>query len=79
MRGITYGTTFWETNPDIINSVLKKLTSIGWSELSASTIRWTSTRYGQNSQYVYYGDQGFIGYASFCFEPAASPITIYEF
>ena len=46
MRDVTYGTSFWETEPDIVNRVIAKLTSIsnsGWSMLSANTYLLTSS------------------------------------
>ena len=82
MRDITYDTSFWETNPDIINRVLAKLTSIsnsGWSMLSASTSRWTSSIHSQGSAYIYYGNQGllFNSYPDGHFQ--VTSITLYEF
>ena len=82
MRDITYNTSFWETNPDIINRVIAKLTSIsnsGWSMLSASTYRWASSRYGQNSAYLYSGPYGFLYNGSFYYGNTVAPITLYEF
>ena len=79
MTDITYNTSFWETKPDIINSVLKKLTSSGWSELSTSTFRWTSSKYGPNIPYYYSGNVGLLGSHSFYIVYTVSPITIYEF
>ena len=82
MRDITYDTSFWETNPDIINRVIAKLTSIsnsGWSMLSASTYRWASSRYGQNSAYLYSGPYGFLYNGSFYYGNTVAPITLYEF
>ena len=82
MRDITYNTSFWETNPDIINRVIAKLTSIsnsGWSMLSASTARWTSSRYGQNSAYLYSGPYGFLYNGSFYYGNTVAPITLDEF
>ena len=82
MRDITYNTSFWETNPDIINRVIAKLTSIsnsGWSMLSASTARWTSSRYGQNSAYLYSGPYGFLYNGNFFNGNTVAPITLYEF
>ena len=65
MRDVTYGTTFWKANPDIINRVLSKMTSIsksGWSMLSASEHRWTSSRFNQTSAYIYSGgSRGLLG------------------
>ena len=85
MPDITYGTTFWTTNPDIINLVLAKLTSIsnsGWSMLSASTSRWTSSRYDQKHAYHYNGlngSHGYFNYGYFYYVLTVAPITIYEF
>ena len=44
MRDVTYGTSFWDTKPDIVNRVLSKLNSFdsSWTMLDASTSRWTS-------------------------------------
>ena len=82
MRDITYGTSFWAANPDIINRVLAKLTSIsnsGWSMLSASTLRWTSSRSDQNSAYYYNGYYGYLNSLTFCTDTIVAPITLYEF
>lgn len=82
MRDITYGTSFWAANPDIINRVLAKLTSIdksGWSMLSASTSRWTSSRYDQYGAYGCSGSHGSLGGGYFYHGTAVAPITLYEF
>ena len=82
MRDITYGTSFWAANPDIINRVLAKLTSIsnsGWSMLSASTTRWTSSRYAQYNAYDYHGLNGYLSYSYFYLGLTVAPITLYEF
>ncbi|MDY3759687.1 MAG: hypothetical protein SOZ72_09975, partial [Treponema sp.] len=87
MRDVTYDTSFWATNPDIVNRVLEKLTSIddsGWSMLSASTSRWTSSRYDQHSVYYYLGSSGNNSSGNlycynFCYDLPVAPITIYEF
>ena len=82
MRDITYNTSFWTANPDIINRVLAKLTSIsnsGWSMLSASTYRWTSSRFDQNYAYLYGGDRGSLDNYYFYRGHTVAPITLYEF
>ena len=94
MRDITYGTSFWETNPDIINQVISKLKSVsnsGWSMLSAKTFtktdpkieevgdRWTSSKRTQNSLYNYDGTIGDLNSLPSYNSFAVSPITIYEF
>ena len=82
MRDITYNTSFWTANPDIINCVLAKLTSIsnsGWSMLSASTYRWTSSRYDQYGAYNYDGYYGYLYGYGFYFGFTVAPITLYEF
>ena len=82
MRDITYGTSFWAANPDIINRVLAKLTSIsnsGWSMLSASTYRWTSSRYDQNYAYKDNGSGGNLANLNFYYDITVAPITLYEF
>ena len=82
MADITYGTSFWAANPDIINRVLAKLTSIsnsGWSMLSASTFRWTSSRYDQDGAYYYHGSYGFLVSNLFYLGNTVAPITLYEF
>lgn len=88
MRDITYGTNSWSSNPDIINRVLAKLTSInnsGWSMLSVSNSviasRWTSY-ICDNLISVYYftGPSGFLHFTpSYYTLLSATPITIYEF
>ena len=82
MRDITYGTTFWDTKPDIVNSVLFKLNSFdseNWSMLSASTYRWTSSRYDQNTARYYNGGGGYLDGNNFYNSNAVSAITLYEF
>ena len=82
MADITYNTSFWTAKPDIVNRVLAKLTSIsnsGWSMLSASTNRWTSSRCDQNDAYCYYGDYGFLYGTNFYYGSTVAPITLYEF
>lgn len=93
MRDITYGTQSWAANPDIINLVLEKLTSIdnsGWSMLSSQDSIWTSTKSSENTAYWYEGGLGSL-YGALNLEDAeqpklalynpnmVSPITIYEF
>ena len=81
MRDITYGTSFWAANPDIINRVLAKLTSIdksGWSMLSPSTYRWTSSRSDHRLAY-YSSGGGFLYDGTFYTDGAVAPITLYEF
>lgn len=83
MRDITYGTSFWEAKPDIINRVLAKLTSIsnsGWSMFSASTDRWTSSMCNSQLAYVYPGERlGDLDGYRFYFDVLVAPITLYEF
>lgn len=92
MRDITYSTQSWEANPDIINLVLQKLTSIvnsGWYMLPARTSRWTSSMCIGSTVYYYSGATGTLyGYAENNYEEdvlalykpmMVSPITIYEF
>lgn len=83
MRDVTYGTSFWTSKPDIINRVLAKLTSIdksGWSMLSASTNRWTSSIYNQNLVYIYHGaNYGYMFNNNLSDTFSVAPITIYEF
>lgn len=82
MRDITYDTSFWDANPDIINRVLAKLTSIsnsGWSMLSASTHRWTSSKCDQSGVYYCSGFHGPLSNNSFYHVLAVAPITLYEF
>ena len=82
IRDITYGTTFWDTKPDIVNRVLLKLTSIkysGWSMLSSRNDRWTSSRYTENYAYYYYGNPGGLSGTFFYYSFKVAPITLYEF
>lgn len=82
MRDITYGTSFWDTNPDIVNRVISKLTSVnnsGWSLRPATSSLYTPSRYSNSSAIIYYGGNGaFDSYSTFSYiwTPA---ITIYEF
>ena len=82
MRDITYDTSFWVAKPDIVNRVISKFNSIsnsGWSMLSASTYRWTSSRYDQYSTYCYDGTTGIlVGYVFYA-STTMAPITLYEF
>ena len=82
MRDITYDTSCWEANPDIINRVLAKLTSIsnsGWSMLSASTHRWTSSKCERTGVYYCSGFHGPLSNNAFYHTLAVAPITLYEF
>ena len=92
MRDITHGTQSWTTNPDIINLVLQKLTSIdnsGWSMLSSVDNIWTSTKSSENAVYWYERELGTLfgvndedeEYSNLAlYNPKmVSPITIYEF
>lgn len=86
MRDITYGTNSWDkvninNNTDIVNRVIDKMRSVDtkWAYLSASTSRWTSSRYDQLSAYLYYGNFGSLNYDYFYYGYAVSPITLYEF
>ncbi len=82
MYGITYGTTFWDSKPDIINRVITKFTSInnsGWSELSARANRWSSSKYNEDIAYGYSGSRGHLPGHFFYTSTIVSPVTIYEF
>ena len=82
IRDITYGTTFWGTKPDIVNRVISKFNSIsnsGWSMLSVSTRRWTSSRYDQYGTYGYDGNPSYLGSNYFYYTITVAPITLYEF
>ena len=86
LRDITYNTSFWTDKPDIINRVLKKLTSIpnsGWSMLDPKKNRWTSSQYDNtnDSQLAYYynGVSGILPCVPIYLEFSVAPITIYEF
>ena len=81
MRDVTYGTTFWETKPDIINRVLAILNSfdVNWDMLSAAVHRWTSSRYSTDLGYYYSGGYGLMTSTAVYNNCIASPVTIYEF
>ena len=82
MRDITYNTSFWDSKPDIINRVLKKLTSIpnsGWSMLDANKKRWTSSQYNNETAYFSDATNGILSYGPLYREYSVAPITIYEF
>ena len=82
MRDITYNTSFWTAKPDIVNRVLAKLTSIsnsGWSMLSASTHRWTSSKCEKTGVYYCSGFHGPMSNNAFYHVLAVAPITLYEF
>ena len=94
MRDITYGShqQEWEANPDIINLVLQKLTSIdnsGWSMLSSVDNIWTSTKCSDFAAYWYEKELGTLFGVNdeneeqsnlALYNPKmVSPITIYEF
>jgi hypothetical protein len=87
MEDVTFGTNAWSENPDIVNQVLMKLNQnttdstkgFRFSMLSASTNRWTSTRYDQYHAYLYNGGYGLIDYGNFYSSYTVSPITQIEF
>ena len=94
MLSITYGShqQEWEANPDIINLVLQKLTSIdnsGWSMLSSVDNIWTSTKCDESVAYYYdfeFGTLFGVNYENaeqlekvLYHGMMVSPITIYEF
>ena len=82
MRDITYNTSFWTDKPDIINRVLKKLTSIpnsGWSILDPKKDRWTSSQKLNKAAHFYKGSYGVMSGGLFFYEFSVAPITIYEF
>ena len=92
MRDITYGTGAWKDNPDIINLVIQKLTSIdnsGWSMLSARQYIWTSSKCDESVAYYYdfeFGTLFGVNYENaeqlekvLYHGMMVSPITIYEF
>lgn len=79
MRDVTRGTSAWGSNPDIINQVLIKMSTYGgWSELSASTYRWTASRYSQYHAYDCYGYYGGLGSSNFCDSYSIAPITLID-
>lgn len=83
MRDITYDTTFWASNPDIVNIVLEKMVafdSANWSMLSPYMSRWTSSRNDDTWFYFYRGmNIGDLGCNYKNYTAKVSPITIYEF
>ena len=82
MRDITYNTSFWTDKPDIINRVLKKLTSIpnsGWSMLDTNKKRWTSSQFSNEVAYYSNPVSGIMSGSPLYREWTVSPITIYEF
>ena len=82
MRDITYNTSFWDSKPDIINRVLKKLTSIpnsGWSMLDTNNKRWTSSQFSNEVAYYSNPVSGIMSGSPLYREWTVSPITIYEF
>ena len=87
MRDVTYGTSFWATNPDIVNSVLAKLNSFdsNWSMLSASNAenesieRWTSSMYSNDEAYIYNGLSGMLSKLQVENSAYVTPITIVSF
>ena len=50
----------------------------GADKLSLKEYYWTSTRYNQNSAYIYYGYDGLIDYNYFCNSYTVSPLTLPE-
>ena len=91
MRDITYNTSFWETNPDIINRVINKFRSIdiySWDGIITYGRFWTSTKYEyrqfsgseEYSAYFYDGGTGVLNFERpVFFSDPVMPITIYEF
>ena len=85
MYDVTYGTSFWETKPDIVNRVIDKFNSSGretWDMLSPLTHMWTSSKYSSNNAYFYYTGDGNVGCIQMNIHENlihSIPITIYEF
>ena len=82
MRDVTYGTSFWQTEPDIVSRVISKLSSIsnsGWSILSTDVDRYTSSRYGGEYIWRYNYYFGSLDNQRMNYALMVSPITIYEF
>ena len=71
MHDVTYGTSFWSTEPDIVNQVIAKLRSNDpnyWSFLSGSEYHWSSSRFGDDNAYASDGHGGnlngdYMGYS----------------
>ena len=83
MRDVTYGTDSWNTNPDIVNTVLDKMFKFdktNWSMLSPSDVRWTSSKFNNTNPFAHvYSGSGAISNSQMYYLNFASPITIYEF
>ena len=94
MRDITNNTSFWETKPDIVNTVITKINHASylnnrWSHLSPCRSMCTSSLFIDNKgfSYMYYFDgnitgssyKGCIYNTPIITECLATPITIYEF
>ena len=74
MKDITYGTSAWEDDPDIINTVLNKVRKSrkcsDWDMLPANTSRWTSDiSYYGNDLFYYDGETGSISSTYWIYNP----------
>ena len=84
MRDITYGTDSWNTNPDIVNTLLEKMVEFdktNWTILSAvQNAYWTSSKCDESYAYYYDVSGSLSFWGSFFYaDLKACPITIYEF
>ena len=81
MHDITYGTSFWSTEPDIVNQVIDKLHSNDpnyWSFLSGSEYRWSSSRYDDGDACNSGGGSGILDYGYMSDSYIVSPILRLE-
>jgi hypothetical protein len=80
MRDVTYDTSFWSTEPDIVNQVIAKLHSNDpnyWTFLSGSEYRWSSSRYNADDAY-YFDGSGHLGDGGMSASLIVSPILRLE-
>jgi hypothetical protein len=81
MRDVTYGTSFWSTEPDIVNQVIAKLRSNDpnyWSFLSGSERHWSSSRFSDDHADYSRGYHGELDRSTMSYSHIVSPILRLE-
>jgi hypothetical protein len=81
MRDVTYDTSFWSTEPDIVNQVIAKLRSNDpnyWTFLSGSEYHWSSSRYHDANAYSSDGNGGSLRNTNMSTSLIVSPILRLE-
>ena len=80
--GINYKTSFWETNPDIINRIISKFMDTFaaeyWDYLDPNESYWSSSKYDEENPWHYSDWTGDLGSYQFWNYLSVFPITICE-